>query len=248
MKHVLGIYVSGKLWQKVHLSDYPGFINGERITIGRRETCDICIPQNTVSREHAYIEFDGKDVYLKDNGSLNKLTVNGRKHDCVKLKNGMTVVIGPDAGGEGSVVLMYVESTEQPVKASSKSKGTGYFKRLLAFIIDLLVAGLMCIGYVGVLVGIFGFGKLVKILVVLGVFVICLLYFAVSESAPDGSTFGKNIFLMKVVDYKERKISIKRAIIRTLAKVLSVFTLFLPIFGKGRCLHDIIAQTRVVKK
>ena len=246
MKHVLGIYVSGKLWQKVHLSDYPGFIKGEHITIGRRETCDICIPQNTVSREHAYIEFDGKDVYLTDNGSLNKLTVNGKKYDRIKLKNGMQVVIGAD--GEGSVVLMYIESTEKPVKTSSKSKKPGNFKRLLAFITDILVSGLMCVGYVGIIAGVFGFGKIAKILILFGVVAIFGLYFAVSESAPDGSTFGKNIFSLKVVNPQGEKISIMRALVRTIARVLSVFTLFLPIFGKGRCLHDVIANTRVVKK
>ncbi len=248
MKHVLGIYVSGKLWQKVHLSDYPGFIKGERITIGRRETCDICIPQNTVSREHAYIEFDGKDVYLTDNGSLNKLTVNGKRYNSIKLKNGMQVVIGADADGDGSVVLMYIESTEKPVKTSSRNKKPGSLKRLCAFITDIFMASLMCIGYAGILIGIFGFGKIIKVLVLLGIVAIFWLYFAISESSPNSSTFGKNIFSMKVVTSKGEKVSIIRATVRTIAKILSAFTLFLPVFGKGRCLHDVIARTKVVKK
>ena len=89
MKHILGIYISGKLWRKIHLDDYPDFRKGQTITLGRRETCDICIPQGTISREHAHIKNDGKNIRIIDNGSLNGIYLAGRKRSQIVLENGM---------------------------------------------------------------------------------------------------------------------------------------------------------------
>ncbi len=251
MKHILGIYISGSLWQKVHLEDYPEFLKGKPIMIGRRESCDICVPNNTVSREHAYLEFDGKDVYLVDNGSLNKLKVNGRSYDRIKLKNEMKVTIGTEADG-GAVVLMYIESGDKTTGAINRNSGKnqGFFqhKRLLAFMADMAMVMFMCIGFCGIIATAFGFGGIIKYILFFGVLFIGVMYFAVSESAPGSSSFGKNIFSLKVVSDKGDNLSFKRALLRTLAKFLSLFTLFLPVFGRGRCLHDVIAKTNVIKR
>ncbi len=272
MKHILGIYISGKLWRKIHLDDYPGFQKGEPITLGRRETCDISIPQSIVSREHAHIVYDGRNTCIIDKNSLNGLDVGGRKQNRIVLKNGTTVRIGSGVSKNDSVALMYVEvdetsaeseKEEKPVRerkapekhpseepVSRRRTGGGEkvnLHRLLAAMADWTVAVFMCIGLVGISAFIFGLGKVVFIMLSGGALAIIVLYYALSESGSGGTTFGKGLFGFKVVDNNGNNISFKRALIRTVAKGLSAFTLFLPVFGRGRCLHDIIAGTKVVK-
>ena len=50
-----------------------------RHTIGRSPDCECCIPDNTVSRNHAEIEVssDGAEYFLKDVGSHNGTQLNG---------------------------------------------------------------------------------------------------------------------------------------------------------------------------
>lgn len=264
MKHILGIYISGRLWRKIHLDDYPGFPKGEKITLGRRETCDISIPQNIVSREHAYIEYDGKNVRIVDNGSLNGLEVGSKKKKEIVLKNGMKVRIGSASAETDSVVIMYVESPEpsetkneahvsevkqvsKPKRQKEKTSANDTVRRMLASMADWAVVMFMCLGFCGIIVLTMGLGGIIKLLLVLGLAATIALYFALSESGASGASFGKSLFGLKVVDKNGNGVSFKRALLRTVAKGAAVFTLFLPIFGGGRCLHDVIAGTRVIK-
>ena len=268
MKHILGIYIEGKLSRKVHLEDYPGFFSGTPITLGRLKTCDICIPKSTVSREHAVIDYNGGRVRITDSGSTNKLRVDGKVCGQIYLKNGMKVVIGSGIDDPESVVLMYVEAGDPPasrepagekviekikeqikpaeaVKAE-KPTGTATARRIIAFMADCAIVLFMCVGFCGILALPFGFGGIIKLIMVLGVIAIAWVYFALSES-DKGTTFGKSLMGLKVVKYDGEVISFRRATCRLAAKALSLFTLFLPVFGKGRCLHDLIAGTVVVR-
>ncbi len=266
MKHILGIYISGKLWRKIELDDYPGFIKGEPITLGRRETCDVSIPQSIVSREHAHIVYNGKDVCIIDRASLNGLETDGKKKKEIVLKNGMQVRIGSKTAETDSVVLMYVEipETDSETKQAVEKQSQGFrwakkktvskkivhnatLSRMLASMADWAVAMFMCIGLGGITAFTLGIGGIVKFFLAGGLGATILLYFALSESGTNGTSFGKSLFGFKVVDKNGNNISFKRGLVRTAAKLLSAFTLFLPVFGRGRCLHDIIAGTEVVR-
>ena len=267
MKHILGIYISGKLWRKIHLDDYPDFKKGQIITIGRRETCDICIPKGTISREHAHVKFDGKHVRIIDNGSLNGIYLSGRKRNQIVLENGMQVRIGPEC--DENVVMMYVEvgsgkeetekgkSAGATPKKSAKSTGLSPWeistsgtvcRRLFAAIIDWMVIMFMVLGYVGVVVLIMGgLHGAAKLFLVTGVPGIAFLYFTVLESDTAGKTWGKRALSVAVTDKEGNIIGLGRAALRTAGKMVSAFTLFLPVFGNRRCLHDLIAGTKVIK-
>ena len=68
--------------------------------IGRDRDCDICIPEETVSRRHAKIlvtDYKNRttgDYRLIDNGSTNKTFVNNSEAQNVLLKNGDKIRIG----------------------------------------------------------------------------------------------------------------------------------------------------------
>ena len=68
--------------------------------IGRDRSCDICIPETTVSRQHAKIqltylgETGSYKCRLIDAGSTNKTYVNNKEAESVSLKNGDKIRIG----------------------------------------------------------------------------------------------------------------------------------------------------------
>jgi diguanylate cyclase (GGDEF)-like protein len=68
--------------------------------IGRDSSCDICIPEQTVSRQHAKIQLTyvgGNGSYecrFIDAGSTNKTYVNNKEAESVSLKNGDKIRIG----------------------------------------------------------------------------------------------------------------------------------------------------------
>lgn len=49
------------------------------LTVGRATVCDITLPDNTVSRQHAEIELDGDDLKVHDLASTNGTFVNGEQ-------------------------------------------------------------------------------------------------------------------------------------------------------------------------
>lgn len=285
MKHILGVYLDGKLYKKVNLEDYPDFFTGKPVTIGRRENNDIVIPKDIVSREHAALYYENGRVVIRDLGSLNKLTVKGKTHEAFKLKSDMQFCIGSE-DNSGSVVFIYKEigissESEAPkreksesgaavkaaeekvsevkykirenmkpaeeISAEKPSKVT-MLRRLLAFMADFAVCMFMCVGFCGPLIIWKGVGGIFKFIIVLGVLLIFWMYFAFGESSENGATVGKSILSVKVTDNKGRSIGFGRATFRLIAKFFSLFTLFLPVFGKGRCLHDLLSGTVVVRK
>lgn len=267
MRYLLGIYIGGKLQRKIYLDEFPGFFEGVPITVGRRETNDICIPQNTVSRQHATIKYNRGSVEIADSGSLNKLSVNGKVYDKIKLINGMQVVIGTGAGDPETVILLFVDKgaaqtapaaaaeKPQPKKKQAASRQRPQKKekgvigrRLLAIMADMVICLFMIIGLCGIIALIFGVRGKIKIFMFFSVLLCFWLYFALAESGSNGGTMGKNIFGIVVVDKEGNEIGFGKATVRLAAKFLSVFTLFLPVFGSGRCLHDVIAGTYVVRK
>jgi len=75
--------------------------------IGRAEYCDLCIPERTVSREHARIRRRLTGHYIEDLGSTHGTRVNGvRIRARVRLSDGDVITIGPARPeGQGTVTL-----------------------------------------------------------------------------------------------------------------------------------------------
>ncbi len=79
------------------------------------------------------------------------------------------------------------------------------------------------------------------------------LYFALLESGKKQSTWGKRLLGIKVVDTNGKRISFARATGRFFAKTISYMIFYVGFImagftGRKRALHDMIAETYVVKK
>lgn len=69
-------------------------IVGTELRIGRSDCNDICVPQESVSREHAVVSCDSDGVFLSDNGSTNGTFVNDARIGTIALRDGDFVKIG----------------------------------------------------------------------------------------------------------------------------------------------------------
>lgn len=73
----------------------------EKYVIGRVESCDICIPDSTISSRHCTLTQGADGMYsLQDEGSTNGCRVNGTKVTSQSLANGDILQVG-------SIELMY---------------------------------------------------------------------------------------------------------------------------------------------
>jgi hypothetical protein len=90
------------LMMELHVCNRGGtllraFALGEspEVIVGRDERCDIRIGSPSVSREHCTIEADGEDLVLRDLGSTSGTFCNGQRIDKIRLRDGLSVEIGP---------------------------------------------------------------------------------------------------------------------------------------------------------
>lgn len=63
-------------------------------SIGRRDTCDIVLNDNSISRRHAQIEKNNEGFYISDLNSTNGTHVNGLLIDTYKLTSGDVITLG----------------------------------------------------------------------------------------------------------------------------------------------------------
>jgi pSer/pThr/pTyr-binding forkhead associated (FHA) protein len=64
-------------------------------TIGRVTDCDICFPGDTkMSRQHAELQWDGKQWFIEDKNSKNGTTVNGKSIKRCALHPGDFIELG----------------------------------------------------------------------------------------------------------------------------------------------------------
>jgi len=131
------------------------------------------------------------------------------------------------------------------------TKYASWIQRLVALIIDCVLVGIvnMIINFVltmslGHLIG--GIvGSCVGLAIGIG-------YFSYMESSEKQATFGKNAMGIMVTDENGQRITMSKAVVRYLSKIVSTVTLmigwFMPLFtAKKQALHDIIAGTLVVE-
>lgn len=100
-------------------------VEGDRFTIGRHTTCDLCIPNACLSREHLKIERFGDVFVVSDLGSSNGTRLNGSTLDApVGLKDGDALELG---GGLKMGIQLEsdapTESTPEAAPASLESAG-----------------------------------------------------------------------------------------------------------------------------
>ena len=69
-------------------------LNAEKVTVGRKPTCDIFLDDVTVSRKHAIFVREADGYVVRDAGSLNGTYVNRERVDSIQLKTGDSVQIG----------------------------------------------------------------------------------------------------------------------------------------------------------
>jgi ABC-type multidrug transport system ATPase subunit len=72
------------------------FASKDRLVIGRAPDCDVCLPHPTVSRYHALVERCPDGLRVQDLGSVNGVTVAGRRvTEPALVREGELVGIGP---------------------------------------------------------------------------------------------------------------------------------------------------------
>jgi len=134
----------------------------------------------------------------------------------------------------------------------------GFWRRLVAYLIDYLIigAGAFAVGFlIGIVAGVAGADVKGGWLVAIYVITIAgyYLYYAFMESSANQATVGKIALGLKVTDEEGNRISFGRALGRTVAKILSALILFMGFVMAGftdrkQALHDKIAHTLVVRR
>ena len=63
--------------------------------IGRRHSCDLCIPLMSVSRRHCQLNYDDEVLKIRDLGSHNGTYLNDKRIDEAVIQAGNSIKIGP---------------------------------------------------------------------------------------------------------------------------------------------------------
>jgi len=129
----------------------------------------------------------------------------------------------------------------------------GFWNRLAAALLDFLILLVPAFAVPVVVALITGPKSRASLAADGSVLVLCWLYFAVMESSPRRSTFGKSAFGICVADVNGNRIGFFRASGRLFAKILSLLPLGIGFLLAGvtprkQALHDMIAGTVVVKR
>lgn len=76
------------------ISDNLTHLGHDRLTIGREASCGLCLPDSSVSRQHALVERVDDGYFVTDLGSTNGTCVNEQKISSVELTPGDRVQFG----------------------------------------------------------------------------------------------------------------------------------------------------------
>lgn len=64
------------------------------VRIGRRRAADLAVPDATVSASHCTLTSDGRDVWVRDDGSTNGTMVDGERVSEARLQDGSVLTLG----------------------------------------------------------------------------------------------------------------------------------------------------------
>ncbi len=87
-------------------------IGNHPVAVGRDETADVLIPDDTLSRRHFLIWREGESFRIKDLGSQNGTWVDGERARGTKLSHNVCIVAG-------RTVFMFCEHRRHAVAAPS---------------------------------------------------------------------------------------------------------------------------------
>jgi len=98
--------------------------------IGRKDYCDICFPDSSVSKRHVRIVRTGTKVELFDAGSKNGTLVNGKEVDHVPLVEGDVIQLGKItltvAGGEPSANFKKESRASRSQERAARGSGDSF--------------------------------------------------------------------------------------------------------------------------
>ncbi|MDK2826256.1 MAG: hypothetical protein PWQ44_1436 [Methanolobus sp.] len=139
------------------------------------------------------------------------------------------------------------------LKDTEQSPYVGFWIRFGARVIDVVLLDIIALIYGFVSGVLFQGSPLLYIYVVLGTFIIAILYFAGFESSKKQATIGKQALGIKVTDYDGSRISFGKAVLRFIVKDITALMLgigYLAIIfsEKKQGLYDMAAGTVVVYK
>jgi len=116
--------------------------NPNKKVIGRANTCDVCLPYEDVSSEHAFLEkLSSGEIAITDNRSTNGTYVNGERITYKVLHSGDVVTISKG----------HVLEWEKLMPAAAAGKKPAGKKNNLAYKIAAIVILVLAIGYGGYL-------------------------------------------------------------------------------------------------
>lgn len=87
-----------------------GRINKSPFVIGRGASADLCLADDSLSREHAAIEYSGGGFRVRDLGSTNGVEMRGRRVDAGELEPGDRFTLG---GATFQFLLDFVETAPE---------------------------------------------------------------------------------------------------------------------------------------
>ncbi|HMO79264.1 MAG TPA: FHA domain-containing protein [Pyrinomonadaceae bacterium] len=103
--------------------DHRVLVEGEKFTIGRQSSCDLCIPDGRLSREHIRIERFGVVFVINDLGSSNGTKLNGTDLNQPEgLKNDDVIELG---GGASLTIEMTGGAAQEPEQPKPEEDGAG---------------------------------------------------------------------------------------------------------------------------
>lgn len=118
------------------------FLTKGTLRVGRSGNVDIHIPDPSISRPHALIEWKNDGFSVTDLQSKNGVWVNGRKVEHAVLKHGDIIMFG-------AVKYEFRErQTDGPLPATAPRTAVGVNKLRIALICAVALAGLFCAAYV----------------------------------------------------------------------------------------------------
>lgn len=114
---------------------------GPKILVGRRDSCDLCIENSTISKQHALIYYDGARWLVRDLHSKNGVRLNGKPIQVNVLAKGDKIQIGTceitfykeylAVSNNGKTQMVFLKKKEVLDQELQKHKRSGYIGCLL---------------------------------------------------------------------------------------------------------------------